>query len=771
MDGRFQRLAYDLFLVFWRVVINIFFREIRPRGAFHIPREGPLILVAAPHHNQFLDPLLLMSETFRETRRRVRCLIAAKSMKRKVIGFFAGMQGSIPVTRAADSATRGTGVIRISEDDPCLVLGENTKFLSELSPRKQITLPKSVNSAKAEVVEVISDTQVRVKKEFSGDDKKRTNKIREVVAGNSNEGLQFQVLPYVDQEEMYQHVYRTLKKGGCVGIFPEGGSHDRTDLLPLKVGVTVMALGAMSNNPALQVTIVPVGLSYFHPHRFRSRAVIEFGNPMTIPSELVELFKIGGEKKREACGKLMDIIYDGLKTVTLRTPDYDTLMMIQAARRLYKTPGQHLTLGQVVELNRRFMEGYEHFKDEPRVQTLRINVLKYNRLVRDLGLRDHQVPRAHKAVWKTLGLTMYRIGLLLVWTILALPGVILNGPIFLLAAIISRRKAKEALAASTVKIAGRDVLATWKVLVSLGVTPLLYGFYAVTVAIFAQRLGADLKWQFLIAMLVLIALPCIGFGALKFGEAGFDVLKSLRPLVVSLLPGQQKHLDRLKRMRNELSNELSDIVNEFGPKLYDDFDKSRILVPSAAVPPSGTSSGIWRRKSNTGAVDAQGNLLVHPMTWLDERLFGWPRRARGGYLWGDSESDSSHHATPETSEDEAGDYDDVFGMLRGYEGISTLRSRSGRSSYADLQQLRHSMADAIGARVSRDREGPVNPTTEKTEGEKQMEVNPRQSPRERRASLSDSVPVQRIGEVNSHQTFEQMTSILNQETLMKHPEK
>ena len=88
-----------------------------------------------------------------------------------------------------------------------------------------------------------------------------------------------------------------------------------------------MALGAMSNNPTLEVTIVPVGLSYFHPHRFRSRAVIEFGTPMTIPSELVELFRTGGEKKREACGKLMDMIYDGLKTVTLRTPDYDTLMV------------------------------------------------------------------------------------------------------------------------------------------------------------------------------------------------------------------------------------------------------------------------------------------------------------------------------------------------------------------------------------------------------------------------------------------------------------
>lgn len=176
-----------------------------------------------------------------------------------------------------------------------------------------------------------------------------------------------------------------------------------------------MALGAMANNPDVRVKIVPVGLSYFHAHRFRSRAVIEFGSPLDVPPEFVEMFKQGGEKKREAVGKFLDVIYDALKTVTLRAPDYDTLMvssssiftkrvltatvqLIQAARRLYKTPGQHLTLGQVVELNKRFLQGYLHFKDEPKVQKLREDVLKYNRLLRDLGLRDHQVSTAHVAL-------------------------------------------------------------------------------------------------------------------------------------------------------------------------------------------------------------------------------------------------------------------------------------------------------------------------------------------------------------------------------------
>jgi hypothetical protein len=112
---------------------------------------------------------------------------------------------------------------------------------------------------------------------------------------------------------------------------PIGGSHDRTDFLPFKAGVAIMALGAMAANPGLQVQIVPVGLSYFHPDRFRSRAVVEFGRAMAVPGELVERFKEGGPAKREASGKLLDVIYDALKTVTLRAPDYDTLMVSQYA--------------------------------------------------------------------------------------------------------------------------------------------------------------------------------------------------------------------------------------------------------------------------------------------------------------------------------------------------------------------------------------------------------------------------------------------------------
>ncbi|KAJ3560019.1 hypothetical protein NP233_g11104 [Leucocoprinus birnbaumii] len=715
-----QSLKYDAVMLFWRTVTQIFFREIRPRGAFNIPRDGPVIFVGAPHNNQFLDPLLLSLEVYRETHRQVQFLTAAKSMERQWVGFFARLMDSIPVARAADYAKPATGRIWLSPDDPCLVLGEGTQFTKELSPKMQIMLPKSANSAVAEVSEVLSDTELKIKREFGGDSGKGTAKIRELVTELRQEGvpgLEFKKMPFVDQQSMYRHVYECLNEGGSMGIFPEGGSHDRTDLLPLKAGVSVMALGAMANDPNLKVKIVPVGLSYFHAHRFRSRAVVEFGTALDVPPEYVEMFKEGGTAKREAVSKFLNLIYDGLKTVTIRAPDYDTLMA---------------SISSLLFLFR------ELIQDEPRVQKLRADVLKYNRLLRDLGLRDHQVPRAKKASWKTLGLLTYRMILLTIWALLALPGTILNAPMFITASILSRKKAKEALAAS----------------------PLFsYTFYAIVATIIVVRAKLAIQWRIATPLLTIISLPFMNYAALKFGEAGMDVLKSLPPLVIALIPGQQRYLNRAKQQRVQLANEVADLINEFGPKLYDDFNQSRILVPSASVPPSTGTPGLWRRKSGTGAVDAQGLGLIHPMTWIDERLFGWSRSAkRGTSAWsGFSGDEASRIGTPdETDEEDTGDYDNVVGIVTSSEDVNA-KLKSRQSSYADLQRLRHTHApsNAAGKELLA---SALDTSSQDIDG-----LHPTDSHRKRRASLSGNVSVGRIAALDRREDFDHATQDLNSE--------
>ncbi|CAO1629513.1 unnamed protein product [Parajaminaea phylloscopi] len=642
-------VAFDLALLFWRLIINVFFRSIQPRGAWRIPTEGPVIFVGAPHHNQFLDPLLLASEVRRGSGRRVAFLIAEKSIRRRFIGSAARLLQSIPVTRAADGAKAGKGVIsHHPSGDPLLIQGHGTQFKSQLVPKGQIVLPKWTGYATAEVVEIISDTEVKIKKEW------KDERAKDALAGKKGPahkkagsgtatptgepdplGTQYQCLPFVDQTQMYASVYEKLAQGGCLGIFPEGGSHDRTDLLPLKAGVVIMALGAMSANPGLKVKLVPVGLSYFHPDKFRSRAVVEFGAPVEVSDDLVKLFEAGGEGKRKAVGDMMDLVFDGLKSVTVRAPDYETLMLIQAARRLYTPPGHHLTLPQVVELNRRFIIGYLKFRNEERVQKLKADVLRYNKMLGWAGLRDHQVERATRAGWRSLGLLFYRLGLLIMWGSMALPGVILNSPIIILAKLISRKKAKEALAASQVKLKGRDVVGTWKVLVSMGVAPVLYLSYAVAATYIARRVRPDLSTRSLALtpLWTMILLPAMSYSTLKISETALDIVKSLPPLFVSLLPGNQKVINDLQITRRELQEEMQTLIDELAPQVWENFQSQQWRVlgasPTTATPPPSTPSAssrddgfIWKAK-DARARSTASQALSHPLAWADERLFGW----------------------------------------------------------------------------------------------------------------------------------------------------
>ena len=187
----------------------------------------------------------------------------------------------------------------------------------------------------------------------------------------------------------------------------------------------------------------------------------------------------------------------------------------------------------------------------------------------------------------------------------------------------------------------------------------------------------------------------------------------------------------------------------------------RILVPSASVPPSTGTPGLWRRKSGTGAVDAQGLGLTHPMTWIDERLFGWSHSAkRGTSAWGGFSSDeASRVATPdETDDEDTGDYDNVVGVPPTDDHLALGLKSSRQSSFADLQRLRLSpylqqTSDTIK----------FSPTTDSVvEGRTEMEGG-LHIRRARRESLSDRVPVVRIAALDPTEPFAEATRDLNDE--------
>ena len=182
-----------------------------------------------------------------EAHRRIAFLIAEKSMRRKFIGAAARAAGAVPVGRALDSTKAATGTIYLPnpKNEPLLIRGVGTQFEKDAQIGGLLVLP-TVNgtAANSEILEIHSNEEIRLKKEFKGDValKQLTGRPLDAEAKQENgdaekaefQGINFKVAPKVDQTMVYDAVFERLQAGGCVGIFPEGGSHDRTELLPLK---------------------------------------------------------------------------------------------------------------------------------------------------------------------------------------------------------------------------------------------------------------------------------------------------------------------------------------------------------------------------------------------------------------------------------------------------------------------------------------------------------------------------------------------------------
>jgi glycerol-3-phosphate O-acyltransferase/dihydroxyacetone phosphate acyltransferase len=295
-----------------------------------------------------------------EAHRRISFLIAEKSFRRKFIGFLARNIGTVPVSRAMDMLKPGQGTVYLPDpiNEPTLLRGAGTNFEGPgFEKDGTIALPTINGTSHSESIAAIRGPEELVlKKPFTHkdalfqltgrkditDDGKFTGEVSDQDR-KEFKGSKFKVAPHVDQSAVYDAVFARLHSGGCIGIFPEGGSHDRPDLLPLKrnvslpaypheiktnlalAGVALMALGTLAENPDCGLTIVPCGMNYFHAHKFRSRAVIEFGNPLEVPRELVEKYKNGD--RRGAVGPLLELIYQSLVAVTVTSPDYETLMV------------------------------------------------------------------------------------------------------------------------------------------------------------------------------------------------------------------------------------------------------------------------------------------------------------------------------------------------------------------------------------------------------------------------------------------------------------
>jgi glycerol-3-phosphate O-acyltransferase/dihydroxyacetone phosphate acyltransferase len=275
----------------------------------------------------------------------------------RIVGDLAKALDVVPVKRAQDDATKGAGTVQFAKTDEfgtkktLKVTGEGTSFVSALAVGDKIR--PNGTAAGVKVIEIVDDTTVIVDTSIVSE-----NDINNffVPASDKAMPLAYDVLKHVDLNVVFEKVLDRLAGGGVVGIFPEGGSHDRTDLLPLKVGVALLAYMAMERD-GLNVPIVPVGLNYFRTHRWRGKALVEYGDPVYIDPSTLKDYMADGDQKRIVVNELLDRIRDSMRSVIVAMPDYDSLQKVHTARRLYQRSGVHGKEKQ--DLMRRFALGYK----------------------------------------------------------------------------------------------------------------------------------------------------------------------------------------------------------------------------------------------------------------------------------------------------------------------------------------------------------------------------------------------------------------------------
>jgi glycerol-3-phosphate O-acyltransferase/dihydroxyacetone phosphate acyltransferase len=131
-------------------------------------------------------------------------------------------------------------------------------------------------------------------------------------------------------EDAFVECHRALAGRDIVAIFPEGTTHDRAQIDPIKTGAARIALGARTAG-ASDLAIVPVGLTFPDKVSLRSSALVQLGRPIDL--DVVCPDGIGADDP-DAVRQLTGVIDRGIRAVSPDFPDVETALALDQAAQI-----------------------------------------------------------------------------------------------------------------------------------------------------------------------------------------------------------------------------------------------------------------------------------------------------------------------------------------------------------------------------------------------------------------------------------------------------
>lgn len=129
--------------------------------------------------------------------------------------------------------------------------------------------------------------------------------------------------------DAFDECHRALVAGDIVAIFPEGTTHDRPRMDPIKTGAARIALGARESG-ATSLAIVPVGLTFPDKVALRGTVLVQFGKSIDVDVAAPGATADDVEDVR----LLTAVIERGLRAVSQDFADLETAVAIEQAAHL-----------------------------------------------------------------------------------------------------------------------------------------------------------------------------------------------------------------------------------------------------------------------------------------------------------------------------------------------------------------------------------------------------------------------------------------------------
>jgi 1-acyl-sn-glycerol-3-phosphate acyltransferase len=341
----------------------------------------------------------------------------------------------------------------------------------------------------------------------------------------------------VDNSAMFEQLFSVLAGHRSVGIFPEGLSHDASQLAKLKTGAARIAIGAVEAHPGLPLKVIPCGLTYIHPKRFRSRVLVQYGAAIEMTEERAQaLLKDPSNGMRE----LTVEIDRSLRELTINADDWDTLRLLDGVRRLYQP--ENTALEDRVELARRFNTVYPTIKHEPDIAAALDRVAQYQMRLEQLGMSDGDLRRSVSRFEVFQRLLRHTV-LTFFWLPLALPGMLVHLPLATIIRFSGARLSPR-----------KDVVATTKFV--MGVLGMLFSLLAIP-SVIAWRYGV------LAGLAAMLGLLISGYATVRVIDRTAAVKRLL--FTFAKLALLRKELQALRAERALLVSLVTETVEKYRP--------------------------------------------------------------------------------------------------------------------------------------------------------------------------------------------------------------